>query len=148
MANFSHNHTFSRPLEAAAAGKDDTQTGAAVDMSGYEGVTFILAMGAGDEGSAASLKAQGSHNNSDWVDLDHPAVEISDDDENGLVILEVYRPLYRYIRPVVEREDSGTDGFALDGIIAIQHGARKLPVTQSEDVVHHVLSISPAPAAS
>ena len=146
MMNFSDRQKWSRPVDALVADTDTSNNGASVDMQNFEGVTFIALLGDGDTNADVSIKAQQSDDNGvgdDWTDLAGTSIAAIDTDDDGLLILEVYRPRKRFVRPVIVRAN-GTLGFAVDGIIAAQSGARKLPVTQPADVVGHEIHASPA----
>jgi hypothetical protein len=53
----------------------------------------------------------------------------------------VFRPAERYVRAVVTR---GTADAVIDGVIAIQYGARVLPATQDATVAGIETHVSPA----
>jgi hypothetical protein len=90
------------------------------------------------------IKAQQSSDNGvadGWSDLEGTAVAVADDDDNQIVGLDIYKPLKRYVRCVVDR---GTQNAVVDGVIAIQYGARALPTTQDATTVGAVeLHVSP-----
>ena len=55
----------------------------------------------------------------------------SDADGNKLLVLDVHRPREQYVRLVM---DQGTANAAIDGVIAIQYGARSLPTTHDRAI--------------
>ncbi len=99
----------------------------AVDMAGFDAVTFIVAMGAIVSTAVTSIKVQQSSDNSTFEDLESTSITIADDDDNELFVAEVIRPAKRYVRVVVSR---GTANATVDSIVAIQHLAHAQPVTQ------------------
>lgn len=142
MLNLARNVKITRVLNAVAAGQT-AQTGSVIDMANFEGVIFLAAFGTLDTGAVTGLKAQqGLQSNlSDAADLAGTALAITDAADNKLLVLDVFRPAERYVRPVVTR---GTADAVIDGVIAIQYGPRVLPVTQDATVAGIETHVSPA----
>ena len=144
MVNMIKGVKVSRSLNAVAAGIT-VQNGAVIDMQGFDGVQFILLVGALTATQVTGLKAQqgNASNLSDAADLAGSAVgPLADGDGNKALVLDVYRPLERYIRPVVTR---ATANAVIDGVIAIQYRGRKAPVTQDTTfVAANKMLVSPA----
>ena len=144
MVNLIKGVKVSRSLNAVAAGIT-VQNGAVIDMQGFDGVQFILLVGALTATQVTGLKAQqgNASNLSDAADLAGTAVgPLADADGNKALVLDVYRPLERYIRPVVTR---ATANAVIDGVIAIQYRGRKAPVTQDTTfVAANKMLVSPA----
>ena len=142
MRNLARNVRIARALNAVAAGQTD-QNGGIVDMANYEGVVFIAALGTLASGAVTGLKAQmGNESNlSDAADLVGTAVSMADSDDNKLLVLDIHRPAERYVRAVVTR---GTADATIDGVIAIQYGARLLPASQDSTVAGIETHVSPA----
>ena len=132
MTNLARNVRIARALNAVAAGQTD-QNGAIIDMANYEGVVFIAVLGTLASGAVTGLKVQmGNESNlSDAADLVGTAVSMADSDDNKLLVLDIHRPAERYVRAVVTR---GTADATIDGVIAIQYGARLLPASQDSTV--------------
>lgn len=129
MQNLLKDIKVTRVLNAVAAGTSN-QNGATLDMSGWDGVLFIAAVGTLTSTQVTGLKAQqgNASNMSDAADLAGSAVgPFADADGNKALALDIYRPLERYVRCVVTR---GTANAVIDGVIAIQYRGRKSPVTQ------------------
>lgn len=124
-----------RVVNATAAGVTAIN-GSAIDMQDFDSVVFECAMGALTATQVTGLKAQGSNDNggSDpYADITGAATAAAADaDSNKLLILEVNRPQKRYIRCVVTR---GTANAVIDGVIAVQSGAKKAPVTHDATTV-------------
>ena len=142
MMNLAQNVKITRALNAVAAGQT-VQNGAVIDMANFEGVVFIAALGTLASGAVTGIKAQQGNqaNLSDAADLAGTAVSIADTEDNELLVLDIYRPAERYVRAVVTR---GTADAVIDGVIAIQYGARVLPVTQDTTVAGIETHVSPA----
>jgi crotonobetainyl-CoA:carnitine CoA-transferase CaiB-like acyl-CoA transferase len=142
MMNLAQNVKITRVLNAVAAGQT-AQNGAVIDMANFEGVVFLAAFGTLDAGAVTGLKAQQGlqPNLSDAADLAGAALAIADTADNKLLVLDVFRPAERYVRAVVTR---GTADAVIDGVIAIQYGARVMPATQDATVAGIETHVSPA----
>jgi hypothetical protein len=104
-----------------------------VDMQDFDTVVFECALGALTATQVTSLKAQGSPDNSVWTDITGAVTaNAADADSNKLLLLEVNRPQQRYVRCVVNR---ATANAVIDGVIAVQLGPKKAPVTQDATTV-------------
>lgn len=116
---------------------NETATGTILDMSGFEGVAFVAAASLG-EAVSIDLKAQqgAASDMSDAADLAgtliamDPAVGV-----NGVAILDVYRPAERYVRPALVVANATVPPFT--AIVALQYGARTMPVTQTITAEYH-----------
>jgi hypothetical protein len=106
-------------------------------------VVFIAALGTLASSAVTGLKVQmGNESNlSDAADLTGTAVSMADSDDNKLLVLDIHRPAERYVRSVVTR---GTADATIDGVIAIQYGARVLPGSQDSTVAGIETHVSPA----
>ncbi len=58
-------------------------------------------------------------------------------------MLDVYKPKKRYIRAILK---SATADAVKNGVIAIQYGARSVPITQPSTVLDSALLVSPVSA--
>src|SRR4051812_31532057 len=88
-----------------AAGTTDI-TGATIDMEGFEGVMFILQLGAITSGAVTSAKVQGSTSSdmSSPVDLAGTGQTIADTDDEKVLLFDVAKvPTYRYLALYVDR---------------------------------------------
>lgn len=131
--NIGKNIKVTRVLNAVAAGTTD-QNSAAVDMSGFDGVVFIGAVGTLTATAVTGLKAQQDTDSGmgTAADLEGSLASIPDSGSNGVAIVDIYRPKERYVRAVFDR---GTANAVLDGIIAIQYKGKKAPTTQDATTV-------------
>jgi hypothetical protein len=136
-----------RALNAVAAGTT-VQNGTGFDMQsdgGYDGVLFILAVGALTATQVTALKAQQSDDNGsadDYTDLTGTLTgPLADGDGNKLVVLDIFRPGKRYVRPVVNR---ATANAVIDGVIAIGYRNRTPPTAQGANVAFSEAHVSPA----
>lgn len=143
--NLLSNVKVTRVVAAVVAGQAAT-TGDILDMEGYEGVLFIAKFADVTNAAVLTLAAQGGNvaAGTDMATLagsvTHTAASDAGDDDD-LLVLDVVKPIHRYIRPVLT---SATQDAVKDGVIAIQYGARKVPITQGTTVLDSDTLISPA----
>ena len=131
MHNLFRNIKATRVENAAAAGTSDIESDS-VDMAGFEGVAFVVALGAITSGAVTNVHLETSTDNSSFSDLEGSAQTVADDDDNQIWILDCYKPRERYIRCVVDR---GTQNAVVDGITAYQYGPKLAPVTHDATTV-------------
>lgn len=133
MNNLLHEVKVSRPLASVVAGTS-TQNGTGVDTSNFDEITFILQLGAITSTGVPALKAQQSDDDGSTDTYDDIAASnqaVADTDSGKVVILTIYRPTKKFVRPVVTR---GTANAVIDSVLAILGKPRLLPTTQSADV--------------
>ena len=130
-------HVKVTKVSATVTAGTSAVNGTVVDMQGFEGVVFIASLGtaAADNGIKAQ---QGQQSNlSDAADLAGTQV-LSDATQTDLV-LDVYKPQERYIRPVVVRGTSTT----VEAVWAIQYEARTKATTNVTAAQAAELHVSP-----
>ena len=114
-----------------------------VDMSGFDGVMFVSIIGAQAVAATAEIKAQQSGDNITFNDLTGAVVVSPVDSDNKFLVLDVYRPLKRYVRAALTR--GGTGNSEWGGTIAIQYrGSKKPTVHDVAKLAAETLSVSPA----
>lgn len=142
--NLTSNIKVTRVMNAQAAGTS-VVNGSVIDMQGFDGVLFVAAVGALTATQVTSLKAQdgAASNLSDASDLLGSLTgPLADADGNKVLTLDVYRPLKRYIRPVLNR---ATANAVIDGIVAIQYCGDKMPTVQdATTIAASKIKVSPA----
>lgn len=144
MNNHQTSTKVARVKNAVAAGTDDTQVSVSVDMLGFESVEFLVAFGAITSTAVTTVKAQQSSDDGSsdtFADLAGTAISVADDDDNGIVRLEIHNPVERYVRCAVVR---ATANVVIDSTVAVQTGPKNEPVTQDATVVGNELSHAPA----
>jgi hypothetical protein len=123
-----------RAVNATAAGTTAIN-GASINTKSpqqFQGVRAVAGLGALTATQVTRLKLQGSNDNATWTDLGNTGSGYAADaDSNKLLITETYRPMYPYIRPVVER---GTANAVVDFVILELFLAAREPVTQDATV--------------
>lgn len=135
MNNLLNNVKVARVLAAVAAGQA-TSYSDILDMKGFQGVVFIAKLGDVAAGSVLTLAAQQNSANSETGmatlegSVTHTAT--STDADDNLLILDVVRPNERYVRAALT---SATADAAKSGILAIQYGAKEVPITQGSTVL-------------
>jgi hypothetical protein len=130
--NLTYGCVTKRPVNATVAGTSAIN-GSAVDTLGFEAVRFVALLGTLTATQVTSMKIQGSLDGStNWTDMGPSSTgNAADADSNKLLITEVFRPQYRYLRPVILR---GTANAVVDGVIAELFLPRVEPVTQDANV--------------
>lgn len=127
-----------RVMDAQAAGYGDELTGNAVDLQGYDGVEFIVALGAVEAGGSVELLVESSDtpdSESSMAEvggLDPLDAEATDPYDNGLMRLDYRQPLERYVRPVIKRTGANV---TIDGVLALLYGSRAQPIDNDPSVV-------------
>lgn len=133
--NLLKNVLITRVL-VSKADAQETQSSDILDMSGFEGVVFIAKFDDVDDTSVLTLKAQQDELNASggMAALTGNATFTAGatDADDDVLVLDVYRPEKRYVRAQVV---IGTANAITSGIIAIQYGARKSPITQPATVL-------------
>jgi len=135
------------PITAASSTDDNSEI---LDMSGFEGVVFITPITDSAETGVAALTVEQNTINSDTgmaavAGGSAVATSAGDDDlNNRLLIVDVYKPLERYVQGVLT---SAVANIAFGDTIAIRYGARSLPQTQgTASVADDEIVISPSEA--
>ena len=126
-----------------AAGTSGIIDATVIDMLDYEGVLFIASFGAITSGAVTKLKAAALATSSPTAttdDLEGSSTDVPDTADDTVVVLDIYKPTLRYIRPCVSR---ATQNSVLNSIIAIQYGPKKKPVTQAASVTTTTVLVSP-----
>jgi len=142
MLNLSKETKVTRVQNAAAAGTS-TLTTAAVDMKGYEGVTFVALFGTITDGTPGIKARQGKQSNmSDGADLAGTLTSLATTDDNKCAILDVARPQERYVDCQIIR--GGATGAVIDAVLAIQYRAKAVPTTHDATVAKTETHVAPA----
>lgn len=146
--NLVANSKITRHSNAVAAGTSVITPSTAIDMAGYESVTFLVAFGTITAGAVTSIEV---HCSSDggavdtYTALAGSNVAVTDANDNKIAAIDVIRPPERYVKCIVNR---ATQNAVVDAIIAIQTGAKSLPVTADATIVGNEVHQSPAEGAA
>lgn len=137
MSNFG-GHSLLQQLEfirlknAVAAGATDITDATVVDTANRESALFIIPVGAVTDSTASSVEIHGSDASGSGFALmeDDEGNEckytIQNADDNKVILIEVFRPRHRYLRPVFKR---ATQNVVVDGIMVALSGLRSEPVS-------------------
>lgn len=127
-----------------AAGTSDTLTSETIDTLGYEGVSFVAAVGTVTGSGTATCKLQQSSDDGvldDYTDLAGSSNQFVGADDNAIRITEVYRPNKRYLKHVITR---ATANSVIDGLYVILWKSLNVAVTQPTIVAGSVFLKNPA----
>jgi len=147
--NLLKNVKFQEVLAPVSAGSSIDSNSDILDMVGYDGVVFIVPITDSADTGVATLTIEQNTDNSDTgmaalSGASATATSAADDDlNNTLLIVDVYKPLERYIQGVLT---SATANIAYGNMIAIQYKGSKAPITQPASVQASTLVVSPAEA--
>jgi len=120
-----------------------------IDMSGWEGVCFILPITDSVATGVAALTIEQNTADSDsgMAALSGGSATatctVNDDLNNELLIVDVYRPRERYVQGVAT---SATANIAFGNMVAVLYGPRSLPTSDDDSVQDSTLVVSPAEA--
>lgn len=135
--NLLNNVETIRVSNASAAAQTAVE-GAAVDIAGKIGVTFVASFGTVTTASVITLKAQVSEDGlTNWADIAGSATHTADgtDGNNKVLALDIVRPTARYVRSVVTRTAANA---VLDSVTAFTYGGKETPVEQGGTVLDAV----------
>lgn len=147
--NFLKNFEVREVRAPISAASDTDANSDRIDMTNYDGVTFIVPITDSDATGVATLTIEQNTADSDsgMAALSGATATetcVENDDLNGqLLIVEIDKPEERYVQCVLT---SATANIAFGNGIAILHGKRKLPVSDHSTVLDSTLVVSPAEA--
>jgi len=140
MSNLSKEINVTQCL--AYASGTASRNGATLDMQGYDGVLCIVthatiaASAVGDvhweQDSASGMGTA--------ADLAGTAIAVADDDDDEVWVLDLYRPLERYVRAVVTKDASNAQA---ESLVYVQYRGRKAPVSNA-GADEYELHVSPS----
>jgi hypothetical protein len=121
-----------------------SRNGTTLDMMDWEGVLMICTCAAIGAGATYTIKAQSGDNSglSDAADLTGTSITMADDDDDQLFVIDLHRPLERYVRCVVSKDGANT---CAESVVYVQYGGNKLPFDNSQtDAVTYEAHTTPA----
>lgn len=131
MKNLSKHIKLTMVSGPVVAGTSTITPPSGVDMQGFQGVIFVAFFGTLSAGAVTVLKAQTSADNGSvdtYADLLGSHINIAQaSGSNQALVLDVYRPIERWVLPIVTRS---TGNAVLNAIVAIQYGPFAIPTTQ------------------
>lgn len=127
---------FERACAATIAGTSSVN-GVVIDTQGAERVCFVAVLGDGTATGTVSMKAQSgsASDGSDMSDITGATTATATSDgtntDNKLLVLDIVKPLKRYVRIVIVR---ATANHVIDSAVAIVYDNRDVPVTQTNSL--------------
>lgn len=126
------------------AGSTNVTTLAGVDMKGYTGVVFLVLLGTLTATQVTKLKAQYSNDDGStdaYSDIAGSSTAAAADADAGkFLVLDIHKPLKRYVKPVITR---ATANAVITTVIAIRYSAATAPPASLGDVSQSVLLAGP-----
>jgi hypothetical protein len=115
-------------VTAGAAAATDI-TGTTIDTANFDGVAFVVQLGAIVSGAVTSLKVQvGDQSNmSDAADVTGLTLTVADTDDEDIKVLDYHRPAGRYVRLYCDR---ATQNATLSAIAQLYHASSQ-PASQT-----------------
>jgi len=139
--NLSKNVKLHLVQDGLADGASESDSDS-VDMSGFDGVVFVGIIGAQADLATAAMQAEQSDDDTTFFPLAGAVVTSPVNSDDKFLVLDVYRPLKRYVRTELIR--AGTGNTTWGGTLAIQYMGSKKPTThEALKLAAEVLSISP-----
>lgn len=126
-----------------AAGTDDTLTSTYVDTAGFQGARFIIGFGTITANAVTSVKlSQCDTSGGSYADLLGTSISVAADDDNQIVVMDIYQPRERYLQSVITR---ATANAVVDFLIVELYGPATVPAVRTDaTVVSTEISIAPA----
>jgi len=135
MNELTKNNIIAEVLAPVAAASSTDSNSDRLDMAGWDGVVFIVPITDSVATGVATLNAQENTADSDTgmttVATATATSASSDDLNNTLLIVDVYKPLKRYIQGNVV---SATANIAYGNMIAIKYKGKSAPITDDASV--------------
>jgi len=125
----SQNVKITTALDYASGTAD--REGAALDMSGWDGVLMIVKTAAIEAGGTNSIKAQQGSTSTPATDVLGTSQTIADDDDNEIFYIDLYQPRERYVRLVVDKDGANV---CAESAVYIQYKGRTAPTTHAAGV--------------
>lgn len=125
MPNSIYQHNFFTPIAATVAGTTVISGTTGVDMLGFEGCLIIAAFGTLTAGQVTTLQASDSATNGSFAAITNAVTAaMADADSGKLLVLDVYRPVKRWLSAIVNR---ATSNAVIDRVIMVQYNTKKAP---------------------
>ena len=109
------------------SGNNTTLNGAVIDTAGYEGVSFLCAVGAQDAIVTFKVQTGAQADGSDMADVTGLSQAFAATDDNKVTVLDLKQPQKRYARPVAVLANGTAQ---LVEATALLYGGKQIPETQ------------------
>ena len=127
MANHLPAINFFVPINATVAGTSVISGTVGQDMLGYEGCLIIASFGTVLTTNVTTLQASDSATNGSYVAITNAVTpQLGDTASNTLLVLDVYRPVKRFLSAIVNR---ATANVVINSVIMIPYNVKKAPTT-------------------
>ena len=146
---FTENYKIMEVGAPVAAADDTDSNSDRIDMTGWDGVVFIAPVTDSVATGVATLKVEQNTADSDtgMAALSGASAAatcaVNDDLNDKLLVVDVYRPLERYVQGV---RTSGTADIAFGTLIAILYNGKKLPPAEHASILELAAVAGPAEA--
>lgn len=121
-------------------------TGESIDTAGFDGCMFVGNLGTPVNDATVTLAIHGSDaSTSGFAALSGASHTSSGGEADHIQVVDVYRPLNRYLRPILTR--SSSNGVEYGGIVAYLYGPSKVPTTHDSTSISNstvIVSLSPS----
>lgn len=147
--NLLKNVSIRECMAPVSAANNTDQNSDRIDMSGWDGVCFVVPVTDSVATGVATLTIEQNTADSDsgmaaLSGASATATSATNDDlNNELLIVDVYRPRERYVQGVVT---SSVANIAFGNMVAILYQGRKSPVSDDSSVLDATQVVSPAEA--
>jgi len=142
--SFLENEYTERIMSSVATGQAANES-SVVDTVGFDSFTFIAALGAIDPTGTVVMKLQQCDtDDGSFADLTDASATATANDDEGLLVVEIYRPAERYLKAIVTTDVANGE---IDSVICIKRDPKEIPVTQSDDVIDSAFVASPDESA-
>ena len=122
---------FDRIMDQQAGGVTEVNT-SIIDTANYNGVNFCVILGNVVDNARIDVQCQGNNIESDigMVNLNGAvaSIESASGDANKIIILDVYKPMKRFIRLRIARTVQNSQ---IQAVIATKYEPRLKPIDQS-----------------
>lgn len=129
--NFLKNFKIIHAQSLTSTGSTAASQGAQIDMQGWDGIVYIAPF-TNNGGTGVTLTAQGS-TTSGSGDQDYANATAASTVAGGCVVVDLNKPTMRYTRSSFL---ASSTAIVCPGVIAIQYGLSKGPVSQGSTSVH------------
>lgn len=134
MANYSRDILFTKVSNGATAGQTEVDS-SILDMSGYQGVIFIVDLATVVDASVLTLTVQQNTANSTSgmaAITGASCTFTASGSSNTIMFVDVYEPLQRYLRAAFTRTAQNA---TVNTIVALQYKSMKKPTVQGSTVL-------------
>ncbi len=140
MQNLANNVKISWVKALIASNASTDSNTAILDMSGFDGVIFITPVTTATTGSVVTLTVEENTANSDsgMTAIAGAAATKTSPADGTLLVVDVYRPLERYVQAAIT---SATQVATFGASIAIQYSGSKMPISEAMTIADQAVVV-------